>query len=253
MQVPVSHQVRFYPGVTFVQKRSDPVYGSLGPPKVDPFDLTAEQRFELKQRGLKPVPIVLDEHIQATDASIKTAEKMVGASMPSPDDPAQKEKFAKEVDTPFYHYATPDEETEDTVETRKSIKTAEKMYKHRFFINAKDKRRYQADVAAGLVDPKQATFTEDEDSEIGRLPKKDAVAEANKAEEKEDKKEKEEKATAGDKKPTEEEKEAKADEKLTKEDAAAKAEGASDLPPELAGAAIQTKMEELGIKYPVYA
>jgi len=78
-----------------------------------------------------------------TENSIKTAEKIVGAKMPSPDDPEQKEKFAKDVDTPFYHYhEMPAEETEDTVETRKSIKTAEKMYKHRFFINEKDRRRY---------------------------------------------------------------------------------------------------------------
>ena len=115
-----------------------------------------------------------------TEDSIKTAEKIVGAKMPSPNDPEQKEKFAKEVATPFYHYATDGDETEDTVETRKSIKTAEKMYKHRFFINEKDRRTYHADVAAGLVDPKQASFTEDEDSEVGRLPGKDAAAEAKK-------------------------------------------------------------------------
>lgn len=90
MQVPVSHQVHFAPvGVRFVQQRaeSDPIYGSLGPPKIDPFDLTAEQRFELKQRGMKPQAIVLDKHVIETDESIKTAEKLVGAKMPSPDDP----------------------------------------------------------------------------------------------------------------------------------------------------------------------
>lgn len=103
---------------------------------------------------MKPQPIVLDEHIQATDASIKTAEKIVGAKMPSPDDPEEIKKMEEEVNTPFYHYHTADEETEDTVETRKSIKTAEKMYKHRFFINAKDRRAYYGDVAAGLVNPK---------------------------------------------------------------------------------------------------
>lgn len=91
---------------------------------------------------MKPQAIVLDKHVIETDESIKTAEKLVGAKMPSPDDPEQKAKFAKEVDTPFYHYHTADEETEDTVETRKSIKTAEKMYKHRFFINEKDRRQY---------------------------------------------------------------------------------------------------------------
>ena len=203
---------------------------------------------------MKPAPIVLDKHVIDTEDSIKTAEKIVGAKMPSPNDPEQKEKFAKEVDTPFYHYASDADETEDTVETRRSIKTAEKMYKHRFFINEKDRRRYHADVAAGLVDPKQASFTEDEDSEIGKLPGKDAAAEANKAEEKEEKKEKEEKAKEGDKKAAKEADKEKADEKAdAKAKEEAPAEPASDLPPELAGAAIQTKMEELGIRYPVYA
>ena len=55
---------------------------------------------------MKPAPIVLDKHVIDTEDSIKTAEKIVGAKMPSPNDPEQKEKFAREVDTPFYHYAT---------------------------------------------------------------------------------------------------------------------------------------------------
>jgi hypothetical protein len=68
----------------------------------------------------------LDKHIIETDDSIKTAEKIVGSKMPSPDDPEERKKMESEVDTPFYHYHTPDEESEDTVETRRSIKTAEK-------------------------------------------------------------------------------------------------------------------------------
>jgi hypothetical protein len=35
-----------------------------------------------------------------------------------------------------------DDEDEDTVETRKSVKTAEKQLKKRFFINAYEKRQY---------------------------------------------------------------------------------------------------------------
>ena len=35
-----------------------------------------------------------------------------------------------------------DDEDEDTVETRKSVKTAEKQLKKRFFINALEKRQY---------------------------------------------------------------------------------------------------------------
>ena len=245
VQVPVSHEIRYFPGVRFVQVESDPIYGSLGPPKVDPADLTPEQKFELDQRKKKPAAIVLDEHIQATDASIKQAEKMVGAKMPSPDDPEQKKKFEEEVDTPFYHYHTAEEETEDTKETRRSIKTAEKMLKHRFFINKKDKKQYEKDVAAGLVNPKQATFEEDEDEELGPKAKKDENAEANKAEEKKIKEDEAKDAT----KTKEEKAEAAKEEKVAK----AKEETAGDLPPELAGAAIQTRMEELGIKYPIYA
>lgn len=211
-----------------MQQRSDPIYGSLGPPKVEPTDLTPEQRFELDQRKKKPQPIVLDKHILETDASIKTAEKMVGAKMPSPDDPEEKKKFEEEVETPFYHYHTADEESNDTVETRKSIKTAEKMLKHRFFINAKDRRKYIKDTAAGLVNPKQATFTEDEDEELGPKPKKDENAEANKEEEKKVKEE------ADSKKSADEKKEAAKEEAVAK----AKEEKTSDLPPELAGAAI---------------
>jgi len=165
--------------------------------------------------------------------------------MPSPEDPEEKKKMEEEVETPFYHYHTADEESIDTQETRKSIQTAEKMYKHRFFINAKDKRQYQKDVAAGLVNPAQASFTEEEGEELGKPAAKDPLAEANKAEEAADKAAKEAKKNMS----GEEIKEAKMAAKV----AAAKEEAPSDLPPELAGAAIQTKMEELGIKYPIYA
>lgn len=246
--MPTTQPLRFYPGVRFVQQtiRSDPIYGSLGPPKVERADLTPEQKFELDQRLKKPQPIVLDKHILETDASIKTAEKMVGSKMPSPEDPEEKKRMEEEVDTPFYHYHTADEESIDTQETRKSIQTAEKMYKHRFFINAKDKRAYQKDVASGLVNPAQANFSEEEGEELGKAAAKDPNAEANKAEEAAIKDADAKKASMT----GEEIKAAKMDAKIAKSKEEAPA---SDLPPELAGAAIQTKMEELGIQYPIYA
>ena len=36
-----------------------------------------------------------------------------------------------------------DEEDEDTVETRRSVKTVEKRMKHRFFINARERKDYE--------------------------------------------------------------------------------------------------------------
>jgi len=39
-----------------------------------------------------------------------------------------------------YTFHDSDDEDEDTVETRRSVKTVEKRMKHRFFINAKEQR-----------------------------------------------------------------------------------------------------------------
>lgn len=54
--------------------------------------------------------------------------------MPEPVEPgAMKAKHS-----PDYHLADSDDEDDDTVETRKSVKTIEKRDRHRFFINAKE-------------------------------------------------------------------------------------------------------------------
>jgi hypothetical protein len=149
-----------------------------------------------------------------------------------------------------------DDEEDDTVETRKSVKTAEKALKHRFFINAKEKKVYDRAVAEGKVNPKQVTFEEDEDEELGPADPTKAFREAVKKQAKLDalKAKKEEKTK---KKLTKEEKEEKeredaiaeakkdrADnatpepkkkEVVEKVEAPPKAPVASDLPPELAG------------------
>jgi len=151
-----------------------------------------------------------------------------------------------------------DDEEDDTVETRKSVKTAEKALKHRFFINAKEKKMYDRAVAEGKVNPKQVTFEEDEDEELGPADPTKAFREAVKKQAKLDalKAKKEEKTK---KKLTKEEKEEKEREdaiaeakkdradnavpapkkdvskEVVKSEPVAKAPVASDLPPELAG------------------
>lgn len=76
-----------------------------------------------------------------------------------------------------------DDEDEDTVETRKSVKTAEKSLKKRFFINAWEKRQYDQDWNDGKISQKQMQFKEDEDEELGPVDlTKKAKQEAKKKE-----------------------------------------------------------------------
>jgi len=70
-------------------------------------------------------------------------------------DPNSAKEKAKTKPTPEYHLADSDDEDDDTRETRKSVKTIEKRDKHRFFINAKEKRQYDKDNSDGKIDPKQ--------------------------------------------------------------------------------------------------
>jgi hypothetical protein len=190
--------------------------------------------------------------------------------MPNPSDEAEKERLER---GPEYHLHTNDEEDEDTKETRRSVKTVEKREKQRFWINAREEKDYRKDVAAGKIDSKQITFEEGKDDNIGQADKADEQAQKDKmkAAEKKDKeaeedaalspKEKVEKKKAAEdaevdakaKEETPEEKEA--DEKKVEKNAEAKQEKkeaeaapAGDLPPELAGAAIQIAMEQYGVK-----
>ena len=47
--------------------------------------------------------------------------------------------------------ADSDDEEDDTVETRKSVKTVEKGLRHRFWINAREKKDYDKAVRDGSV------------------------------------------------------------------------------------------------------
>ena len=236
-------RLRQYPGVTFVQ--SDPIHGSLGPPPPPAAeDLTPEQQFELKQRGMRPLELEDSEEVVDTHNSVKVAEGIVGAKMTEPSDPEELAKLEK---SPKYKLHTSEDEDEDTKETRRSVKLIEKREKRRFWINAREKRDFDAGIADGSIDPKQANPEEGDDEDVGKPDAKDqadiaanqdeAAAAAATAE-----------AEAG---MTEgEKKEAEAEADMAEADADAKA-GEDDLPPELAGAAIQTKLEEFGV-YPSY-
>lgn len=102
-----------------------------------------------------------------TFESIKTAEAIVGAKMAEPYDVKERAKVEENENTVEYHFADSDDEDEETVETRKSVKTAEKMLKHRFFINAKEQRDYEKAVVEGRISQKELEFAEDSDDETG--------------------------------------------------------------------------------------
>lgn len=240
------------PGVTMIQ--SDPIHGSLGPKKIDLDDLTPEQQFEEKQRRKKPV-VFKDDKDQVVDTadSIKWAEENTGSKFP---EYVKKEDMKKPVK---YTLHDSDDEDDDTVETRKSVKTAEKALQHRFYINAKEKKDYEKAIAEGKISQKQILFKEDEDEEFGPVDPTKAFRNAVKKQAKLDAiKEKKEEKTK--KKLTKEEQEEKdmadaiAESKkdtpenappapkkdhshdVEKIEAPPKAPTMSDLPPELAGA-----------------
>jgi hypothetical protein len=83
---------------------------------------------------MKPV-VPEDDKIEVTwtEESLKTAEKLVGSTFPNPSAPEEKAKIEPKV---FYTFHDSDDEEDDTFQTRKSVKWAEKSLKNRFFINA---------------------------------------------------------------------------------------------------------------------
>lgn len=118
MEIPKS-----YPGVTMIssaaQLESDPIHGSLGPPKVDMKDLGEAAAFEEKQRRMPPAKYEDDEDVKTTMNSIKKAEKLTDGKMEEPFDPLVQAKIAPTVK---YTLADSDDEEDDTVETRRSVK-----------------------------------------------------------------------------------------------------------------------------------
>lgn len=85
-----------------------------------------------------------DGDVIATNNSIKIAEGIVKGKMPNPGDPRELDRMKNAaMNQVEYHLHGDDEEDEDTVETRKSVKTVEKTMKHRFFINARERKDYE--------------------------------------------------------------------------------------------------------------
>lgn len=82
--------------------------------------------------------------------------------------------------TPEYTLHDSDDEEDDTVETRKSVKTAEKALRKRFFINAKEERDYKKAMDDGTISEKQLDFKEDDDEELGPVNHYSKVKQAEK-------------------------------------------------------------------------
>ena len=83
--------------------------------------------------------------------------------MPSPDDPKQEKKVTAG-DTE-YKLADSDDETDDTVETRRSVKWAENELKRRWFINAGEQRSFEDKVRKGEIRPEVLEFRDKSDAD----------------------------------------------------------------------------------------
>jgi len=105
--------------------------------------------------------------------SIKVAEAIVGKKMASPTDP---EELAKNFPVVTYHVADSDDEDEDTRETRRSIKTAEKMLRKRFFINKRDQSEYEHAALSGKISEEDLNFAEGMDEPVVPIAQKQKIA-----------------------------------------------------------------------------
>ena len=179
---------------------------------------------------MKPAELKDSEDVITTNNSIKVAEGIVKGKMPNPTDPKEVERMKNAaMNQVEYHLHGDDEEDEDTVETRRSVKTVEKRMKHRFFINARERKDYEAQAAQGKISAKELEFAEGEDDEIGKKPEDEIKDQKKEAEKKKELVEKKEKEAA--------EKAKEGADGAKKEGGDAKKEGAEFVPPELAGAA----------------
>jgi hypothetical protein len=92
-------------------------------------------------------------------------------------DPDSEEEKKKIKPTPKYHLADSDDEDPETKETRRSVKTVEQKLRHRFFINARDRKDYEEKVHDGKIQEDEVNFKEDIDQELGADPAKEAAKE----------------------------------------------------------------------------
>jgi hypothetical protein len=140
-------------------------------------DLDGAAAFEEKQRRMPPAVFKDDDDVTTTTNSIKKAEGITGGKMEEPFDPLVQAKIAPTVK---YTLADSDDEEEDTVETRRSVKQAEKYYQKRFFINKREKEDFEKGLADGTIDPAVATFSEGKDTTITANPAEVAAKESAK-------------------------------------------------------------------------
>jgi len=83
--------------------------------------------------------------------------------MPSPNDPgAMKKVHAGDTE---YKLADSDDETDDTVETRRSVQWAENELKRRWFINAGEKRSFEDKVRKGEIRQSVLEFRDTTDAD----------------------------------------------------------------------------------------
>jgi hypothetical protein len=154
-------------GFRFVQTSSDPIHGSLGPPNKKKVEPTPDQKLEMELRQYKPI-VYENEHETVVDTanSITTAEKLVGSKMAEPYD-VDKRKKAEGIfhDVPYKLHDEEDEDPE-TLETRRSLRVAEQMYKSRFFTNDDDRKLYEQREKNGTLRKDVKSYQEKDDHDV---------------------------------------------------------------------------------------
>jgi len=171
-----------------MQMQSDPIHGSMGNTVDSKQAISAEERFEDHMNSLNPVEFVTDPHVvPETLESIKVAEGITKVGFADPTSPAEMAKIHKHT---RYHFADSDDEDDETVGTRKSLQTAEKQLKTRWFVNEKDEARFNRLVKEGKIrkdvlefkendkhesDKTQEDIDDDQDSKKAKEAKKDEV------------------------------------------------------------------------------
>lgn len=224
---------------------SDPIHGSLGPPPGRKVDPTPEQALEEDLRKYKPREYTHEvETVKDTENSISTAEKLVGSKMAEPYDVEKKKAKDAKNGPPTVRYTIHDSDDEDpdTIETRKSLRTAEHMLGSRFFTNETDRKLYEQREKDGTLRPEVKNFEDKDDNDPvstqEEVDKKDEERKEKKAEAQK-LRELEEEADKAKVKAQKEflDEKVKKDIKLLKEkeDAKAAASAAPFIPPELQG------------------
>ena len=113
--------------------------------------------------SLKPVEFVNDPRVvPETLDSIATAEGITKVKFADPTSPEEMAKIHKHT---RYHFADDDDEEDETVGTRKSLQTAEKMLKTRWFVNEKDEAKFNKLVKEGKIRKDVLEFKENDKNE----------------------------------------------------------------------------------------